>query len=109
MAGIKARYGFGRLLFIFELHVENEGRIPFVLIENMSLPATRRRMDRELGLCRVRSDGRRSPSVILARSIVRGALLYQVPDSTSDFYVIDSIDADMFLRMQEIFGSSSIT
>lgn len=103
--GSKAQYGFGNLLFIFTLKVKGEGDVPFALIENMSPVATRRRMDKELGLCRVRSDGRRRPSVILAQSILRGALLYRVPDHASDYYVIDSIDADMFLRMQQIFHS----
>lgn len=101
----QAQYGFGLLMFVFVLDVRGVGAVPFAMIEHMTVPNERRRMDKELGLCRVRSQGRQSSAVILAQSILRGALLYRVPEHTSDYYVIDTVDADMFLRMKDVFST----
>ena len=101
--GPDAKYGFGILIFVFTLEIQGEGKVPFAMIEDMLPPTQRRRMDEELGLCRVRSKGRTRTSIILAESIIRGALLYRVPDRPSDYYVVDTVDADMFIRMKPVF------
>lgn len=69
---------------------------------------TTRQRDRDLRFHRVRARPRRSDSaVILARTLVRGALL--VPDFAEkwpgdEYIVVDVVDADMWLRMKDLSG-----
>ncbi|KIM61708.1 hypothetical protein SCLCIDRAFT_121546, partial [Scleroderma citrinum Foug A] len=69
---------FGRLLFLFTCS------------------------DKHLGFWRVREQPCTSSEIFSVQSIVRGALLF--PDSARDgeHLVIDTIDTDMFLRVQEM-------
>ena len=60
------------------------------------------KMDRELGLCRVRMKQRLE--FILLQSIVRNAVLYKDPEKASDYITVDTIDSDMFLRLKELFS-----
>ena len=60
-----------------------------------------RRKDKDLGLYRVRVKA--NPyDIISVQSIVRGALLVQDSDNPDDYFVVDTVDADMFLRMKSL-------
>ena len=64
-------------------------------------PGSTRRKDKELGLYRVRVKS--IPYAIIAiESIVRGALLVQDMDILDDYFVVDTVDGDMFLRMASV-------
>lgn len=66
------------------------------------------RRDRDLMFHRVRARSRKADSaVVLARTLVRGALL--VPDFSEkwpgdEYLVVDVVDADMWLRMKDLTG-----
>ena len=62
-------------------------------------------MDKDL--CLYRIHARPTAAFIPADAIVRGALLYDVPERSGDCFVIDTVDSDMFIRMKEIFSSIS--
>ena len=60
-----------------------------------------RRKGKDLGLYRVRVKA--NPyEIISIQSIVRGALLVQDSDNLDDYFVVDTVDADMFLRMKSL-------
>ncbi|KAH7916839.1 hypothetical protein BV22DRAFT_1027342, partial [Leucogyrophana mollusca] len=59
-----------------------------------------RRTDKELGLTRVRAKPRTLSKIVTLRSFVRGALLAPDVNHPGDFFVVDSIDTDMFIRMK---------
>ncbi len=67
-----------------------------------------KQIDKDLCLYRVRARPRSKSIFIPIQSIVRGALLYNVPDDdyseADEFFVVDTVDSDMFLRVPEIFG-----
>ncbi|KAI0796362.1 hypothetical protein BC629DRAFT_1734435 [Irpex lacteus] len=74
---------------------------PFDLSPQISL--AQRRVDRELGLCRVKERPRRDSIIVPLRSIKRGALL--VPDLSrkNERLVVDTLDGDTFLRCIHLF------
>lgn len=95
-------------------------------------PRRNTRLDRDLGFCRVRSKRRTETVIVPINCIVRGAVLvpdfsrHPVPSQLlgeeskrervklmdelymkgikeqREYFVVDTVDADMFLRMQEL-------
>ena len=97
-------FGFARLVFIFTISVL-EVSYALALVQRMDI-AKMRRVDRELSLFRIRTRPKAMFSFIPVRSLVRGAFLFPVPDRKSlEFFVVDAIDADMFVRIKEIYDS----
>ncbi|KAM6495342.1 hypothetical protein JOM56_009965 [Amanita muscaria] len=94
---------FARLLFLFIYHHPGQPE-PYNLAYILPLDApvgNRRQKDRLLGLQLLCAQP--SARVIDARSIIRGA--YIVPDGKKDsgrYYVVDTIDGDMFLRLRRL-------
>lgn len=68
-----------------------------------------RRKDRDLGFYRVGAQPRNKTEIISTQSIIRGA--YIVPDFEKDteFLVVDTIDGDMFLRLQHMYYKDGTT
>ncbi|KAJ8589194.1 hypothetical protein M405DRAFT_717251, partial [Rhizopogon salebrosus TDB-379] len=62
----------------------------------------RRRHDTDLGLWHVRAKPRSSSEIISIQSITRGAALANDPDTPGDYFVIHTIDADMFLQVKSL-------
>lgn len=62
----------------------------------------RRRRDVDLGLWRVRAKPRSSSEIISVRSIIRGAALAKDPETDGDYFVIHTVDTDMFLRVKSL-------
>ncbi|KAI5982872.1 hypothetical protein EDD15DRAFT_2202469 [Pisolithus albus] len=93
---------FGRLIFMFQCAVGEES-FPLALVQPYDAP-TRPRLakDVHLNLWRVREQPLESAEIFSVHSIIRGALLY--PDHTriGDYLVIDTLDTDIFLRMQKM-------
>ena len=58
--------------------------------------------DRDLGFYRVKSNSRMQYEIIPLHSIIRGA--YIVPDYEHDdeYLIVDTVDADMFLRLKSL-------
>ena len=94
---------FARLMFMFRFRL-GERSLDLALVLPMDAPTgNRRRTDQDLGFTRVRSRSLAQSEFIPLESVVRGALL--VPDFDSrhdDFFVVDYIDHDMFLRIKQL-------
>ena len=92
---------FARILCLFQISVGMESH-PLMYVESYCRPSGQvRRKDKDLGLYRVRKKA--NPyEIISIESIVRGALLIQDSENPDDYFVVDTIDADMFLRMQSL-------
>lgn len=98
-----AKYGFAKLFFVFTVTVLDTV-YPLALVQRMDFMTQVRRVDAELSLYRLHTHAKNMFSFIPARSIVRGAYLYPVPDRRGlQFFAVDTIDADMFLRLKDIF------
>ena len=98
---------FGRLLLIFTCSV---GGIvwPIAMVEAFDAPLTSGRhlkralqkLDKDLSFYRVRSKG--NVELIPLQSLICGALLVPDWNRPSDYFVHDTVDADMFLRIREM-------
>lgn len=66
-------------------------------------PVSVRRAQRGLGLCRLKPYPRRNSVLIPLRSVIRGALIYENRSLPDDFYAVDTVDTDMFLRCRTLF------
>ena len=75
---------------------------PLALIHpyDAGIQGPRCRKDKDLELLRVRVRPRVQAEFISLHSVIRGALLIQDFDSDSDYFVVDTVDTDMFLRLR---------
>ncbi|KAG1903490.1 uncharacterized protein F5891DRAFT_946968 [Suillus fuscotomentosus] len=90
----------GRLLLLFECPV-GDNVFPLALVHPYDAPiGVRLRKDKHLNLLRVRAKPRAQAEFFSTRSIIRGALL--VHDENLDYFVVDTVDTDMFLRVKEM-------
>ena len=88
----------GRLVFCFKCLVGNN-MFPLALVHPFDVPTgLRTRKDKDLNLFRVRARPRAQAQFFPVRSFIRGALL--VADGPSDYFVVDTADTDMFLRIK---------
>ncbi|KAH9901641.1 hypothetical protein C8Q73DRAFT_636091 [Cubamyces lactineus] len=95
--------GFAQLQFVFVCEFMGT-RYPLALVRRLDVVNTRRTVDRDLGLCRVRCTNiRHASQFIPITSIVRGALITPDAEKASDSFVIDTVDGDMFLRLRQDF------
>ncbi|KAK0464022.1 hypothetical protein IW261DRAFT_1575532 [Armillaria novae-zelandiae] len=98
---------FAQLVLVFECVIHGT-TYPLMLVRLFSEavgPMTWK--DRDLGFYRVRTKIDSKPFIVSIYSVIRGALL--IEDMTNqggwpvkDYFVVDMIDADMFLRMQKL-------
>ncbi|KAI9464204.1 hypothetical protein HD554DRAFT_2026564 [Boletus coccyginus] len=101
---IKTQNGhiFGRLILIFGCQVTT-GNATLVLVQPYDAPVgVRTRKDKHLNLFRVRTRPRVSSEFFSVESIVHGAVLVEDRTQPGDCLVIDTIDTDMFLRIQKM-------
>jgi hypothetical protein len=89
---------FARLLSLFQYQTDTQSHSLALVRVYGRPPGSIRRKDRELGLHRVRVKNTQY-AIIDVESIVRGALLVEDADNQGDYFVVDTIDGDMFLRM----------
>ena len=89
---------FAQLLSIFQLQTDTLSHNLALVQEYGQPPGSTRRKDKDLGLYRLRLKN--NPyTIIAAESIVRGALLVEDATIQGDYFVVDTIDGVMFLRM----------
>ncbi len=98
---------FGIFISIFVFKVGDNELHPFALIQPLDLPiGPKSRKDQHLHLYRLRAAHRRNSIFISLKSIVRGALLIEDPGVPQDFFVVDIVDTDWFVRCQGIFRTT---
>ncbi|RDX39862.1 hypothetical protein OH76DRAFT_1367092 [Lentinus brumalis] len=100
-------YTFGKLKDVFIVEVADK-KYPIAFIDAYHVVSGPRTVvDEALGLCRLRKDRRRDHGTMFIHvdSIVRGALLVRdhAVSVHDDYFVIDIIDSDMFLRCSQYF------
>jgi len=99
------RHTFARLLMMFRYTLNQDSDqdpLDLALVQPMDISTSNRRtVDRDLGFTRLRSRYSAQSEFISLRSVVRGALL--VPDfkHTGDFFLVDYVDHDWFLRAKQ--------
>jgi hypothetical protein len=95
---------FAQLIFVFVTTVENT-EYPWAFIQPYNIPVgLPRRKEMELGLFRVCAQTRASAEFVDARSIIRGVVLVPTFEKDDDYFVFDVLDADLFMRIQEIWS-----
>ena len=88
---------FARLLRLFKFTVgEQSHALAYVEVYGTP-PGQMRRKDKDLGLYRLQF---KKQAIISLDSLVHGALLVPDPKNLGHCFVVDTIDADMFLRMK---------
>ncbi|KAG1793018.1 hypothetical protein EV424DRAFT_1548534 [Suillus variegatus] len=93
---------FVRILFMFKFTVSNH-TFELALVLPMDAPTgSRRSMDHDLGLTRLRARPLASSEFISLQSIVHGALLVPDYDNNGDFFLVDLVDTDMFLHAKSL-------
>jgi len=92
---------FARILRLFQIVIGDQTH-NIVYVRSYCRPSGQvRHKDKDLGLHRVRVKA--NPyEIISIQSIVHGALLVQDSDNLDDYFVVDTVDADMFLRMKSL-------
>jgi hypothetical protein len=101
LVAVEDAFFFAQLISLFQLQTDTKLHSLALVQVYSRPPGSTRRKDKELGLYRVRVKS--SPYAIIAiGSIVRGALLVQDMDILGDYFVVDTVDGDMFLRMASV-------
>ena len=93
-----------RLQFMFEYTI-GEATLRLALVMPLDFPTGKTRaIDEDLRFIRLRTRAAASSQIIPLRSIIRGALL--VPDFAhdGDYFLVNYIDGDMFLRSQTLMS-----
>ena len=98
---------FGWIVFLFTCSIDKE-KFPLALVHpyDAGLAGQRLSKDSHLGFWRVREQSRALTEIFSVHSIIRGALLYPDNARPGEYLVIDTIDTDMFLRVQEMHKSA---
>ena len=89
---------FAKLLSLFQFQAGTQSHSLALVQVYSRPPGNIRRKDRELGLYRVQVRSNRY-AIIALDSIGRGALLVEDANIQGDYFVVDTVDGDMFLRM----------
>ncbi|EPQ59880.1 hypothetical protein GLOTRDRAFT_103770 [Gloeophyllum trabeum ATCC 11539] len=96
---------FAKLLYVFTC--STGGKVyPLALIQPLDAGAgARRQTDQDLKFHRLRERPRKSSEFISLETVIRGSFI--VPDfkTDGDFFPVDVIDGDMFLRLRELYGA----
>ena len=98
---------FIRLLFMFTCQISTFGTFKFALVRPYTLARLGRRLDRDFQLTRVKALPSTSSMFIPLESIICGVVL--VPsDSENEYFVVDHLDSDMFLRMKALLANQRL-
>ncbi|KAJ7450425.1 hypothetical protein FB451DRAFT_1342926 [Mycena latifolia] len=94
---------FVRLVYVFTCKVDDK-IFPFALVQALDVGIGQRSAkDKALRFYRVRERHRQKCEFISVDSIIRGALLAPDFERKGDYLVVDVVDADMFLRLKEMY------
>lgn len=98
---------FAILEYVFTCAVGEDVQ-PLALIHPLDArTGTRLRKDKDLGLYRVRAQPLPSCRFVSVHCIIRGAMLVPDQENYGDYFVVDTVDTDMFLRMKTVKAFSS--
>ena len=101
------KMAFVRLLFMFTCQISTFGTFKFALVQPYTLIRPGRRLDRDFQLTRVKALPSTSSMFIPLDSIIRGVVL--VPsDNDKEYFVVDHLDSDMFLRMKALLAGQKL-
>ena len=92
---------FARILRLFQVSVGTQSHALAYIESYCRPPGSMRRKDKDFGLYRLRLRADRY-QIISLESVVRGALLVPDPSNPEEYLVVDTVDADMFLRMKSL-------
>ncbi|KAF7344565.1 hypothetical protein MSAN_01938500 [Mycena sanguinolenta] len=94
---------FVQLIYLFE--VSANGKVyPFALVQPLDAPVgVVSAKDKDLKLFRVRAKPRQASEFIPVRSIIRGAVVVRDSKRDGDFFVMDVLGHDMFLRLRNMY------
>ncbi|KAG2112896.1 hypothetical protein DEU56DRAFT_934861 [Suillus clintonianus] len=93
---------FGKLMLIFTCTV-GDVQYPVTLVLPYDRPVgVRPQKDKDFQFWRVKTKPRASAEFFSVHSIIRGCLIVEDASRPGEFLVVDTIDTDMFLRMQDI-------
>ncbi|KAG2126014.1 uncharacterized protein EDB93DRAFT_1097396, partial [Suillus bovinus] len=94
---------FTHLVYMFSCLIGGTD-FPLVLIHpyDVSIPSSRQRRDNDLGLWRVQAKPRLSSEIISVWSIIRGVALASDPEMPGDYFVIHTVDNDIFLQIKAL-------
>ena len=98
---------FVRLVFLFTCQVGTR-TYPLALIQALEKhlhQGPTRKTDRKLSIYRWKIRARSRCEIIPVDSLIRGAVLISDRKYTGDYFVIDTLDADMFLRVKTLYQS----
>ncbi|KIJ59110.1 hypothetical protein HYDPIDRAFT_177922 [Hydnomerulius pinastri MD-312] len=92
---------FARLIFMFTCTVPNISSFQFTLIQPYTAGiGAARRFDRDMELTRVKAVPHASSIFVPLKSIICGVVLVPDTDHDDEFFVVNHLDSDMFLRVQ---------
>ncbi|KAF7354542.1 hypothetical protein MSAN_01366900 [Mycena sanguinolenta] len=94
---------FARLIYIFE--ASGNGKVyPFALVQPLDSPVGAiSAKDKALKLFRVRAKPRQASEFIPVRSIIRGVVVARDSKRDGDFFIMDILNHDMFLRLRNMY------
>ncbi|KAK7692929.1 hypothetical protein QCA50_004569 [Cerrena zonata] len=92
---------YAQLLYMFKCTV-GDNSYPLALIHpyDAGIPGPRRRKDKDLELRRIRPKPQIESEFISLHSVIRGALVVSDFETNTDYFVVDTLDTDMFLRLR---------
>lgn len=95
---------FAQLVFVFVCRVnEQDYRLALVRpLDPHSRSGTTKKIDKELSIYRWNIRSRSRCEVIPVDCIIRGAVLLEDNEYSGDYFVIDTLDADIYLRARLI-------
>ncbi|KIJ66780.1 hypothetical protein HYDPIDRAFT_174145 [Hydnomerulius pinastri MD-312] len=94
---------FARLMFMFTCKIPEFGEYDFALVHpyTAELSAARKLSDMDLRITCIKARLHLASVFIPIWSVIRGALLYPDPQHKHEYFVVEHIDGDMFLRIKE--------
>ena len=101
------RQVFVRLVFLFTCRVGTK-TYPLALVqalEKHSPQGPTRGIDKKLSIYRWKIHARSRCEIIPVDSLIRGAVLISDTKYQGDYFVIDTLDADMLLRVKSLYQS----
>ena len=97
----KDHHFFAHLLCLFKVTVGDKTHALAYVELYCRPPGSLRRKDKDLGLYRLQLKAKKH-KIISLESIVRGAVLVPESKNSVEYFVVDTVDADMFLRMKSL-------
>jgi hypothetical protein len=101
---LRLGHAFGRLTLIFTCKVGSYN-YPLALVQMLergNRGAEIKRIDKSLSIHRWHLQPRSQCQVIPLDNIIRGALLVADTEYKDDYFVVDTLDGDMYLRMMRM-------